>query len=318
MHAELPRTWRSVLTSADSNRARFGASGVLSEKVVGQPESSPIRTTARDTYCSDDNTHYTLGRRRCDCEARGSPSLPRVLPRLSVILVVMKFVFLNVWGEEMRDELVPYIENQAIDTDVFCFQEATDNMKLSCANALADYQEISGYKYISDVDRFPVSIFVKSGIEIITSGTLFADDMTVGIALYAELKDGDNHAFVCNVFGRSRPAEKLDNPDRLRFSQQLIEFFKDKGAPVIIGGDFNLGLPTESVGMFTKHNYRNLITEFNIETTRNHLVWDRYPDNKMLFSDYVFLNNQAQLDNFTVENNEVSDHLPMILQIKAK
>jgi len=227
----------------------------------------------------------------------------------------MKFVFLNVWGDEMRDELVPYLEKQAIDTDVFCFQEATDSMRQSCTHVLADYQEISGYKYISDVDSFPMSIFIKKGIELISSDTLFADDMNVGLALYAEIKYGDKKAYVCNAFGRSRPSEKLDNLDRLRFSQKLIEFFKDKDAPVIIGGDFNLGLTTESIGMFNLHNYRNLITEFSVKTTRNHLIWDRYPDNKMLHSDYVFLNDKTKLNSFTVEDNEVSDHLPMILQI---
>lgn len=228
----------------------------------------------------------------------------------------MKFVFLNVWGEEMRDELVPYLKNQATDTDVFCFQESTDSMKLSCANTLDDFQEISDYKYLSDVDSFPISIFVKNGIELISSGTLFASDMTVGLALYAEIKVGNNRTYVCNVFGRSRPSEKLDNPDRLRFSRQLIEFFKDKDTPVIIGGDFNLGITTKSIDMFTQHSYRNLITEFNIKTTRNHLIWDRYPDNKMLYSDYVFLNDKTQLTSFEVEDSEVSDHLPMILQIK--
>lgn len=228
----------------------------------------------------------------------------------------MKLVFLNVWGDEMRDELVPYLEKQTNDTDVFCFQEATDSMRQSCAHALADYREISDYKYITDDDSFALSMFIKKDIELLSSGTLFAGDMSIGLAVYAEIKLGDNNAYICNAFGRARPNEKLDNPDRLRFSQGLIEFFKGKDAPVIIGGDFNLGLSTESVGMFKQHNYRNLITEFSVKTTRNHLIWDIYPDNKMYYSDYVFLNDKTRLKSFAVDDNEVSDHLPMILEIE--
>jgi len=227
----------------------------------------------------------------------------------------MKLVFLNVWGDEMRNELVPYIEEQAIDTDVFCFQEVTDNMKHFCASALTNYQEISDNKYISDGDSFPLSIFIKKGIELVSSGTLFADDMSVGLAIYAEIKIGENITYICNVHGRSRPSDKLDNTDRLRFSQGLVEFFNDKNVPVAIGGDFNLEFTTESVGVFSKYNYRNLIKEFNIITTRNHLVWDKYPNDKMCYSDYVFLNSKIELKSFVVEKNEVSDHLPMILQI---
>ncbi len=227
----------------------------------------------------------------------------------------MKVIFLNVWGDEMRNELVPYIEQQATDTDIFCFQEATDAMKRSCAHALVNYQEISSFKYISDNDNFALSTFVKKDIELLSSGTLLADDMNVGSAVYAEVKYGNNRISICNVFGRARPSEKLDNPDRLQFSSDLIEFFKDKDEPVIIGGDFNLEHTTESIGMFERYHYRNLITEFAIKTTRNHLVWDRFPDNKMYYSDYVLVNDKIRLDSFVVEDNEVSDHLPMVVRI---
>ncbi len=227
----------------------------------------------------------------------------------------MKIVFLNIWGSHMTEGLVPYIKEQALNTDVFCLQEATPNAKEACARVLNGYVEISDYKFIDHNDNFPQTMFIRNDIELLSSGTLFGDDMTIGLAMYAELKIGDKNMYVCNVHGRSRPSDKLDNPDRLKFSQKIIEFFQDKNTPVVIGGDFNIEPTTESLRMFENHSYRDLIKEHNIPTTRNHLAWDRYPDNKMYFSDYVFLNDKVTLNNFDVDNNEISDHLPMVLTI---
>lgn len=228
----------------------------------------------------------------------------------------MKILFLNVWGNEMRDELLPYLQEHAADTDIFCLQEARDSMRLACAQVLSGFQEISSYKYISDDEYFSQSIFIKKDIKVIASGTLFADDLRVGLANYAKIKHGDNGMYVCNVHGRSRPNHKIDTPGRIQFSKRLIKHFKDKDAPVIIGGDFNLEPATTSVELFEERSYRNLIKEFAIKTTRNHFAWDRFPGNELYYSDYIFIDDTVVFQGFAVENNEVSDHLPMILRIE--
>ena len=228
----------------------------------------------------------------------------------------MKIVFLNVWGEAMRDNLVGYIDEQIRDTDIFCFQEATDEVLEACKDVLSNYQELSDYKALSGEDTFPQSMFIKNGIEIISSGTLLADVVDCGLAIYAEVKTSDENILICNIHGTARPNDKQDSPGRLSQSKGVIEFFKDKTQPIIIGGDFNLNPDIESIKMFSQNGYRNLIDEFSIETTRNHLAWDRYPDNKMYYSDYIFLNQDIRLKSFSVTNNEVSDHLPLILEIE--
>jgi endonuclease/exonuclease/phosphatase family metal-dependent hydrolase len=227
----------------------------------------------------------------------------------------MKIVFLNVWGESMRDSLVPYIEEQVKDTDIFCFQEASEKMRAQCVDVLVDYEELSDYKYISNDDDFPQSIYVKKSMRIVSSGTLFADDQTVGLATYVELKLEEGSMFVCNVHGRARPGDKMDTVERVRFSSDIIDFFKDKNAPVVIGGDFNLEPPTKSVGVFKEAGYRDLIDEHDIKTTRNHFAWDLYPGNELYYSDYVFVNDKLKVKNFEVVDNEVSDHLPLIVEL---
>lgn len=228
----------------------------------------------------------------------------------------MKIVFLNVWGEDMRDELVPYLAEQAQDTDIFCLQEANEEMRARCVGVLTGYDEFSDYKYIAKDDSFPQSIYIKKSINVISSGTLFADDLTVGLATYLELELDGIRAFICNVHGRAKPHEKLDTVDRLRFSSGIIDFFKDKDGAVVIGGDFNLEPATDSVRMFRLAGYTDLIDEHDIKTTRNHFALDLYPGRELYYSDYVFVNDKVQLENFSVVDNEVSDHLPLILEIK--
>lgn len=72
---------------------------------------------------------------------------------------------------------------------------------------------------------------------------------------------------------------------------------------------------TQSIEMFTQRGYRDLIQEFSIDTTRNHLAWNRHPT-KMYYSDYVFLNEGVTLKSFIVPKNEISDHLPMLLEFE--
>lgn len=114
----------------------------------------------------------------------------------------------------------------------------------------------------------------------------------------------------------SRPTDKRDTPERFQQSQGLIEFFKDKPEQKIIGGDFN-GFPSNKwLRLFQVNGYRDLIAEHKITNTRNHYVWDLYPENpKQYFSDYIFAGGAVQVQSFTVPDVEVSDHLPLILTI---
>jgi endonuclease/exonuclease/phosphatase family metal-dependent hydrolase len=228
----------------------------------------------------------------------------------------MKIVFLNVWSGKMREVLVDYIKQQARDTDIFCFQEATEEMKHLTRDVLSNYTELSDFKFFSDEDNFPQSLFIRKDIEVLSFGTLMADQLDCGLAVYAEIKVEKGSMYICNVHGKAQPGNKLDDAGRLKQSQSIIDFFKDKYDSIIIGGDFNVSPKTQSIEMFKQHGYRDLIKEFAIDTTRNHLAWDRHPT-KMYYSDYVFLSGVVTLKRFTVTKNEVSDHLPMLLETEA-
>ncbi len=228
----------------------------------------------------------------------------------------MKVLFLNTWGGKVRDDITKFIEEQSRDTDIFCFQEVYKEMKLLCRDILPNYQEITAYKYVAEDDDFPQGIYVNKNITLLSSGTLLKRQTHSGLGIYVRVRLGHNDLYICNFHGLSRPVDKLDNPDRLKQSRRLIDFFKDKTGLKIIGGDFNLSPNTKSLQMFKENGYRDLIKEFEIPSTRNRLVWEIHPDNKQYYSDYVFVSPGVKIKNFSVPNIEISDHLPLILELE--
>ena len=84
-------------------------------------------------------------------------------------------------------------------------------------------------------------------------------------------------------------------------------------------GDLNLLPQTESVALFERAGYRNLITEYNIKTTRGTLMRKLYPQFEhgpygfQEFADYTFMSSDLEVQSFEVPDVPISDHLPMIL-----
>jgi endonuclease/exonuclease/phosphatase family metal-dependent hydrolase len=180
---------------------------------------------------------------------------------------------------------------------------------------LVDFNEVSANKRVSEHDDFYQATFVRKRFDIVSSDILFEGDNELGLAVSVEIRLPNTDVHILNFHGRSRPVEKLDTPDRIRGSQALIDFFANKIGLKIIGGDFNILPDARSIGMFREQGYLDLIKDYGIATTRNRLVWDRYPDDKWYYSDYVFVDDKVRVKQFTVPSDEVSDHLAMILEI---
>jgi endonuclease/exonuclease/phosphatase family metal-dependent hydrolase len=75
-------------------------------------------------------------------------------------------------------------------------------------------------------------------------------------------------------------------------------------------GDFNLQPETKSLAILEK-GMRNLIKEFNIDTTRNYLY-----DHKEKYADYFLVSPEVKILSFKVIDTLVSDHLPLVLEFE--
>jgi len=227
----------------------------------------------------------------------------------------MKFIFLNLWNFTNRHFAEAFIKEHAQSTDVFCFQETYEKSKWFLIDILKNFKSYSDYKYISDEDAFPLATYIKDRVDVVSVRTLLMDVHLTGFAQQFQLRVRGEDIHVCNVHGASKPGDKLDNDARIAQSGGIIHAFEGFKGKKIIGGDFNLELNIQSIKMFEEKGYQNLIRDYGVSTTRNKYVSDRYPDNKQYYSDYVFVDKEIIVKDFTVPDIEASDHLPLILTI---
>jgi len=228
----------------------------------------------------------------------------------------MKVIFLNTWHGTMKHELSAYIQKHQQTTDVFCFQESPAENRSAYEALLAnDFQMFNAERREDDGSWFSNTMYVRKGLPIINNGGLFTTNpngAAVGIAAFVTLQLGAEELTICNIHGAPLPGHKLDTSARLYQSKTIIDTFKDHNA-VIIGGDFNLLPQTQSVQTFAEHGYRNLIADYGIKSTRNHITYERYPDNIQYHADYTFVSPAIKVVDFTVPTEIVSDHQPLEL-----
>lgn len=228
----------------------------------------------------------------------------------------MKIISLNAWQGKV-DIVQNFIKDEKNDTDIFCFQESTDtNGEVFCAPLLKNYQLVYATKVLNDFDIFEQATFIKEDLKVFNTTAIGQGDVAVGLGLLTQIETPNGNINICNVHGIARPGDKKDTPARLRQSQMILDFFQDLSGPKIIMGDFNLDLNIKSVDIFKKYGFKNLIEEFNIPTTRNHLAWDNYKD-KQFFADHFFVSPEIKPTKFSVPNINISDHLPMILEFEV-
>lgn len=226
----------------------------------------------------------------------------------------MKIVFLNTWNGQIKDKISEFLKEQANDTDIFCLQEVYGEMRMMANELLPNFVEYYAYKEIEG-DEFPQATFVHKKHVVTATESVLDGVVGAGLGLYAEIVIDGRTLHLINVHGAMNPSNKLDSLGRLNQSVGLLEFLENKEGLKIIGGDFNMLPETQSIRMFTENKYRDMIKEHNVKTTRNKIALAMYPDNPQYHADYVFLSSDVKLKSFTVIDNEVSDHLPLVLEI---
>ncbi|MEK7616700.1 MAG: endonuclease/exonuclease/phosphatase family protein [Patescibacteria group bacterium] len=255
----------------------------------------------------------------------------------------MKLICLNIWGGKKYEPLMDFIKKASEDTDIFCFQEVFKNSANRKENIfrINIYNEISkillNYNsyYASSLNNwivtrqevkktkfklsYGVSIFIKKDIKVDSYGDFFlfggvdtfdpSDLNTLPRnAQYVTFINKGMRYIICNVHGIWNKAGKNDSPSRINQSQKIKEFLENHQGGKILVGDFNLDINTKSIKIL-EEDFRNLIKEYNIPTTRNKY----FPGNEK-FADYVFVSSEIKIMDFQVPNIEVSDHLPLTVE----
>jgi len=228
----------------------------------------------------------------------------------------MKIIFLNAFYGEFQKPLTEFINEHKSSTDVFCFQESHDKINEICRLSLNDFVSTRTEKHNNNEEKFAQASYINNKIEVIATGSLLGDRNDLGLGQFVKLKINNKLTNIGNIHGLPKPGHKLDTKERIDQSKILIEFFKNVDGIKIIGGDFNVSPEASCVRMFEDNGYIDLIKKYNIKTTRNEIALANYPNSIKYYSDYVFISPEVKVKRFEVPDMDISDHLPMILEIE--
>lgn len=230
----------------------------------------------------------------------------------------MQILSLNIWKGALISPLLDYINSQKDYTAIFCFQEAAPSALAQLQQALSDdfYCQTADKSIAGRDESYYLATFMRRGVETLESRAILGDHPDAGFGLLSVLDIDGRSLSVINVHGVAFPGDKLDNPVRVQQSRALVDELAAQTSVDLVIGDFNLLPETESVAIFERAGFRNLIKDFNIPTTRNEAAWQQYPDNKQLFADYAFTRHSDEVGvEFAVDDIVVSDHLPLRVKL---
>lgn len=268
----------------------------------------------------------------------------------------MRVTSLNAYFGVVFEPLMDFVVRESARTDVFCLQEMLSNAKEDAVNfdgrgranvlqeiarRLPDF-EMTFAPMQDDFEctssypgqvQMGVAIFYRRGLNVVDSGSFFVCNgfnafdptapnryETVGhAAVWIEI-DASTTTTILTLHGNSQPSNKLDSPKRLEQSQKVLDFLRGRSGEKIVLGDFNLFPETESVRMFERAGYRNLVVENKVTTTRGSHMRTLFPEYAngphgfQEFADYTFVSAGISVRSFDVPDLPISDHLPMILE----
>ena len=253
----------------------------------------------------------------------------------------MILITLNLWGGVVYEPLMEFIKKHSLDVDVFCFQEmlfgnnpqvtpiakARENLFYEISLLLPEF---TAYKHISPTKHFehePIefeggqAIFVRKGIEAKDGGGFLCYNelpqnndgggRITGNLQWIDLELGGGLLTIANLHGLwQKDTKKLDTPERLIQSKKVKDFLATRNSKKIICGDFNLMPDGESIKIL-EQGMTNLIKEYNIQSTRS-----KFYQNGPRFADYILVSPDIKITDFKVFQDDVSDHLPLMLDFK--
>lgn len=241
----------------------------------------------------------------------------------------MKLITLNIWGGHLRNPLLKFIHEHR-NVDVFCLQEVYYNAHRTIENK--DKEKELSLNIFSDLQKllpdhhaifkpavenvYGVGMLIKNTIDIIGEGeiNIHQKQYYPGIGLNHERNlqwiecELDNKIYsILNVHGLWNGKGKKDTPERINQSERIRQFMDTINTPKILCGDFNLRPDTQSMEIL-EQGMNNLIKIHNIRSTRT-----RFYTKEEKFADYILTSPEIVVKQFTVLEDEVSDHAPLYI-----
>lgn len=253
----------------------------------------------------------------------------------------MKIISLNTWGGKVGKEKLLSFFGEHKNIDIFCLQEVWAapytrlNGRLAGGVPLDDgavmtnaRQEIAAtlpthesYFRPHFLDDYGLLMLVRKDFEVIAEGELFVyrekyhvpDDDLGNHARniqYVTIRTDTGPVTIINFHGLWNGRGKTDSDDRLEQSKKITHFVQSLSGECVLCGDFNLLPDTKSIKIIEEAGLVNLIKTYSVQSTRTSLYTK--PEK---FADYILVSKGIIVRDFRVLSHEVSDHVPLYLEI---
>lgn len=245
----------------------------------------------------------------------------------------MKIICLNVASGLYFENLMEFITEHKATTDLFCFQEVSnwtclwDQVRknlladlqpvLSNFNAhINDYENYEEWSIVTYIHNTHSIIYTQSGI--LAQHTLpkemwwVAD---VGMYMLTDIQYWNKVIRVINIHGVRYPYHKFDSPEREIQYNNLEKLIQEQGIYAhIILWDFNLHPETTTIRKLSEQLV-NLNERFGITDTR--WPWTPYywTNQYQPYADYAFASASIPVRSYAVEEQILSDHKALILEL---
>lgn len=161
--------------------------------------------------------------------------------------------------------------------------------------------------------RFPIykgqCVFLQNHYTYATDWTSWGEHESRSVQINDLIADNGKKLRVINYHGIwSR--NKMGNEKTKAACEKICELAQQVTYPVIICGDFNLFPDTPSIEVLNKQ-FVSLVDTYNVASTRP--ATNELNSSKRNVVDYIFIKGKITPVDFKVIENDVSDHLPLVL-----
>ena len=255
----------------------------------------------------------------------------------------MKLITLNTWGGRALYPLMSFLSKYKNQTDIFCLQEVRNSTQ-EVTDARHPDQNLYGplFDKISrelhefncsfatfpeDLHKMSLASFWKPSVKITPdSFVVYTPErpQEIGNAVFSarrlqhmKIETEKKSLLIAHYHGLWNNGPKTDTPERIEQSQKIKQFLNQYQGSKIICGDFNLLPETESLRIL-EEGMRNLVKDYQVQSTRTPLYRHFHNPAEPNFADYILVSPEIVPKKFEVLPDIASDHAALFLEFELE
>ncbi len=256
----------------------------------------------------------------------------------------MKLITLNTWGGRALYPLMAFFRNYKDQADIFCLQEVRNSTQ-EVVNSRHPDQHLHGslfdtistelYNFNGSFAAFPedlhkmsVASFWQPDVKVktIDNFVVYTPErpQEIGNTIfsarrlqYLVVESGNKEILIADYHGLWNNGPKTDTPERIEQSLKIKNFLNEYPGPKILCGDLNLLPETKSMRIL-EEGMRNLVKDYQVQSTRTPLYRHYHNPAEPNFADYILVSPEIVTRKFEVLPEIASDHAALFLEFDVE